>query len=94
MLWLAGDVKERTHLSKRVGHEVPGGVSLAFVVKVRVGGGGGMLRDINYHKATLQSEGKQYSLEGTIFVLSIKHREWLFWKFIIHDCCEAGVPHV
>ena len=24
MLWLAGDVKEPTHLSPRVGHEVPG----------------------------------------------------------------------
>ena len=36
MLWLAGDVKEPTRLSKRVGHEVPCG--LAFVVTLRVGG--------------------------------------------------------
>ena len=35
MLWLAGDVKEPTRLSQRVGHEVPG----AVVVKVRVGVG-------------------------------------------------------
>ena len=36
-LWLSGEVKEPTRLSKRVGHEVLGG--LAFVVILRVGVG-------------------------------------------------------
>ena len=39
MLWLAGDVKEPTHLSKRVGHEVPGVVVWPLSVVLRVWGG-------------------------------------------------------
>ena len=56
MLWLAGDVKEPTRLSQRVGHEVPGVVVWPLLLKR--GLGWEMLGDISYHKATLQSEGK------------------------------------
>ena len=56
VLWLAGDVKEPTRLSQRVGHEVPGVVVWPLLLKW--GLGWEMLGDISYHKATLQSEGK------------------------------------
>ena len=58
MLWLAGDVKEPTCLSKRVGHEVPGVV--VWPLLLHRGLGWEMLGDItcSYDKATLQSEGK------------------------------------
>ena len=56
MLWLAGDIKEPTRLSQRVGHEVPAVVVWPFLLKR--GLGWEMLRDISYHKATLQSKGR------------------------------------
>ena len=56
MLWLAGDVKEPTRLSKRVGHEIPGVV--VWPLLLHWGLGWEMLRDISYDKATLKSEGK------------------------------------
>ena len=62
MFWLAGDVKEPTRFSQRVGHEVPGVVVWPLLLKW--GSGWELLGDISYHKATLQSEGKhsiQYS---------------------------------
>ena len=52
MLWLAGNVKQPTRLSKRVGHEVPGVVVWPLLLYCE------MLGDINSYKATLQSEGK------------------------------------
>ena len=55
MLWLAGDVKEPTRLSKRVGHEVPGVV--VWPLLLHRGLGWEMLGDITYDKATLQFEG-------------------------------------
>ena len=55
MLWLAGDVKEPTRLSKRVGHEVPGVV--VWPLLLHRGLGWEMLGDIAYDKATLQFEG-------------------------------------
>ena len=56
MLWLAGDVKESTLLSKRVWHEVPGVV--VWPLLLHRGLGWEMLGDISYDKASLQSEGK------------------------------------
>ena len=52
MLWLAGDVKEPTHLSQRVGHEVPGVVVWHLLLYCE------MLGDVSSYKATLQSKGK------------------------------------
>ena len=53
MLWLVGDVKESTHISKRVGHEVPGVVVWPLLW-------GGKCSEIlaMIDKATLNSEGK------------------------------------
>ena len=56
MSWSAGDVKEPTRLSQRVGHEVPGLVVWPLLLKQ--GLGWKMLEDISYDKATLQSKGK------------------------------------
>ena len=69
MLWSAGDVKEPTRLSWRVGHEVPGVVVWPLLLKW--GLGWEMLGDISYHKATLQSEGK-HSFTFT-FTISCRH---------------------
>ena len=55
MLWLAGDVKEPTHLSQRVGREVPGVVVWPLLSKW--GLRWEMLGDISL-ATTLQSEGK------------------------------------
>ena len=49
MLWLAGDVKEPTPLSQRVGHEVPGVVVCPLLLSAQ-GLGLGMLGDISYIK--------------------------------------------
>ena len=38
MLWLAGDVKEPTHLLQRVGHEVSGVVVWPLLVSEGLGG--------------------------------------------------------
>ena len=55
MLWLAGDVKEPTRLSKRVGHEVPGVV--VWLLLLYRGLGWEMLGDISYDKAHLKIRG-------------------------------------
>ena len=59
MLWLAGDVKEPTCLSNRVGHEVPGVV--VWPLFIEGWGGKIMLGDISHDKATIlynPSQGK------------------------------------
>ena len=56
MLWLAGDVKELTRLSQRVGHEIPGVV--VWPLLLYCGLGWKMLGDIGYDEATLKSEGQ------------------------------------
>ena len=70
MLWSAGDVKEPTRLSQRVGHEVPGVVVWPLLLKW--GLGLKMLGDISYHKATLQSEGKHS------FTFTFTTQSWLY----------------
>ena len=81
----AGDVKEPTRLSQRVGHEVPGVVIWPLLLKW--GLRWEMLGDISYHKATLQSEGKHSILLPQLMnfdsIFVPKHatkRTWL--KFI------------
>ena len=56
MLWLAGDVKEPTRLSQKVGREVPGVV--VWPLLLYCGLGWEMLGDVSYDNAPLQSEGK------------------------------------
>ena len=55
MLWLAGDAKEPTRLSRRVGHEVPGVV--VWPLFLYYGFGLEMLGDISYDEATLKIPG-------------------------------------
>ena len=88
MSWLAGDVKEPTRLSQRVGHEVPGVVVWPLLLSDGWGGGCSEILATAVHIATLQSEGKNsihsIHIPGIFLVSVIVH--WFFEPNLITVC--------